>query len=144
MAKLIINPNSITRREVELPRSLLCIGRDPSNDLVLPDAMVSRHHAVVERRSIGLAAIGAGMGVAHGVFYPAFNAVALDEAGARERGKVMALFQAAFNVGASAGAVGFGLLAARAGYPAVFQTAAGCLFVALLLLMASPEGRRSD
>ena len=51
MAKLIINPNSIARREVELPRSLLCIGRDPSNDLVLPDAMVSRHHAVVERRS---------------------------------------------------------------------------------------------
>jgi hypothetical protein len=40
--------------------------------------------------------------------------------------------------------VGFGLLAARAGYPAVFQTAAGCLFVALLLLLASPEGRRSQ
>lgn len=99
--------------------------------------------AVVELRSVGLVAIGAGMGVAHGVFYPAFNAVAVDEAGARERGKVMALFQAAFNVGASGGAVGFGLLAARAGYPAVFQTAAGCLLVALLLLLASPEGRRS-
>ena len=100
--------------------------------------------AVVELRSIGLAAIGVGMGVAHGVFYPAFNAVAMDEVGARERGKVMALFQAAFNVGFSGGAVGFGLLAARAGYPAVFQTAAGCLFVALLLLLASPEGRRSQ
>jgi predicted MFS family arabinose efflux permease len=100
--------------------------------------------AVVELRTIGLAAIGAGMGVAHGVFYPAFNAVAVNEAGARERGKVMALFQAAFNVGFSGGAVGFGLLAARAGYPAVFQTAAGCLLVALLLLLASPEGRRSD
>jgi predicted MFS family arabinose efflux permease len=100
--------------------------------------------AVVELGSIGLVAIGAGMGVAHGVFYPAFNAVAVDEAGARERGKVMALFQAAFNVGASGGAVGFGLLAANAGYPAVFQTAAGCLFLALLLLLASPEGRRPN
>jgi MFS family permease len=99
--------------------------------------------SVVELRAIGLVAIGAGMGVAHGVFYPAFNAVALDEAGARERGKVMALFQAAFNAGFSGGAAGFGLLAARAGYPAVFETAAGCLLVALLLLLASPEGRRS-
>ena len=98
--------------------------------------------AVVELRAIGLAAIGAGMGVAHGVFYPAFNAVAVNEAGARERGKVMALFQAAFNLGFSGGAVGFGLLAARAGYPAVFQVAAGCLLVAFLLLLASPEGRR--
>jgi MFS family permease len=100
--------------------------------------------AVVELRTLGLVAIGAGMGVAHGAFYPAFNALAVEEAGARERGKVMALFQAAFNAGASGGAVGFGLLAARAGYPAVFQMAAGCLLAALLLLLASPEGRRSS
>jgi MFS family permease len=99
--------------------------------------------AVIELRSIGLVAIGAGMGVAHGVFYPAFNAVAVEEAGARERGTVMALFQAAFNIGAGGGAVGYGLLAARAGYPAVFQLAAGCLLMALLLLLASPEGRRT-
>lgn len=50
MAKLIVNPNSPARRETLLPRSLLSIGRDPSNDLVLPDAMVSRRHAVVEFR----------------------------------------------------------------------------------------------
>src|SRR5262245_28577497 len=51
MAKLIVNPTSSSRREIALPRSLLSIGRDPSNDLVLPDAMVSRRHAVVEFRS---------------------------------------------------------------------------------------------
>ena len=51
MAKLIVNPTSSSRREVALPRSLLSIGRDPSNDLVLPDAMVSRRHAVIEFRS---------------------------------------------------------------------------------------------
>jgi uncharacterized RDD family membrane protein YckC len=50
MAKLIVNPTSSSRREIVLPRSLLSIGRDPSNDLVLPDAMVSRRHAVVEYR----------------------------------------------------------------------------------------------
>src|SRR6185295_6578724 len=51
MAKIIVNPTSSSRREVPLPRSLLSIGRDPSNDLVLPDAMVSRRHAVIEFRS---------------------------------------------------------------------------------------------
>lgn len=50
MAKLIINPTSAARREIPLARSLVSIGRDPSNDLVLPDAMVSRRHAVIEYR----------------------------------------------------------------------------------------------
>ena len=51
MAKLILNPTSSTRRELALNRTVLSIGRDPSNDLVLPDAMVSRRHAVVEYRA---------------------------------------------------------------------------------------------
>jgi uncharacterized RDD family membrane protein YckC len=50
MAKLIVNPTSSARREVALARTLLSIGRDPSNDVVLPDAMVSRRHAVIEYR----------------------------------------------------------------------------------------------
>ncbi len=51
MAKLIVNPTSANRREILLSRSMvLTIGRDPSNDLVLADSMVSRRHAVVEHR----------------------------------------------------------------------------------------------
>jgi uncharacterized RDD family membrane protein YckC len=50
MAKLIVNPTSSARREIALARALVSIGRDPSNDLVLPDAMVSRRHAVIEYR----------------------------------------------------------------------------------------------
>lgn len=50
MAKLILNPTSPARRDFPLPRTVLSIGRDPSNDLVLPDAMVSRRHAVIECR----------------------------------------------------------------------------------------------
>jgi uncharacterized RDD family membrane protein YckC/ribosomal protein L40E len=51
-AKLIVNPTSANRREIALSRTtILTIGRDPSNDLVLPDAMVSRRHAVVENRN---------------------------------------------------------------------------------------------
>jgi uncharacterized RDD family membrane protein YckC len=49
--KLIVNPTSSNRREIQLARTtILTIGRDPSNDLVLPDAMVSRRHAVIEHR----------------------------------------------------------------------------------------------
>ena len=50
MAKLVLNPHSPSRRDVPLPRTILSIGRDPSNDLVLPDAMVSRRHALIEYR----------------------------------------------------------------------------------------------
>jgi uncharacterized RDD family membrane protein YckC len=50
LAKLIVNPTSSARREIPLARALLSIGRDPSNDVVLPDAMVSRRHAVIECR----------------------------------------------------------------------------------------------
>jgi predicted MFS family arabinose efflux permease len=97
--------------------------------------------SVVDLERFGLVAIGMGLGLAHGVFYPAFNAVAVERVGPHERGKAMALFQAAFNVGFSGGAFALGLLAARAGYPAVFETAAACVLAALLLLIASPEGR---
>ena len=51
MARLIVNPTSSNRREIPLARTtIVTIGRDPSNDLVLPDAMVSRRHAVIEHR----------------------------------------------------------------------------------------------
>jgi MFS family permease len=91
--------------------------------------------------AVGLAALGASLGLAHGVFYPAFNAVAIESAGVRERGKVMALYQAAFTLGGAAGPLALGHLAARAGYPAVFQAAAACLVAALCVLVLSPEGR---
>ncbi len=52
MARLIVNPSAGSRREILLSHAtILTIGRDPSNDLVLPDAMVSRRHAVIEHRS---------------------------------------------------------------------------------------------
>jgi MFS family permease len=90
----------------------------------------------------GLALLGGALGLSHGVFYPAFNAVAIESTGPRERGKVMALYQAAFQLGGTAGPLAFGLLADRAGYPAVFVAAAATLAVALGVLLASPEGRR--
>lgn len=90
---------------------------------------------------IGLPLLGVGMGIAHGVFYPSFNAVAVGAVALGERGKVMALFQAAFQSGMAVGGLGFGLLASRAGYASVFQAAALGLALALVVLLFSPEER---
>lgn len=49
MAKFVINPKSSSQKDVPL-NSAVSIGRDPSNDLVLSDSMVSRRHAMLERR----------------------------------------------------------------------------------------------
>jgi len=91
-----------------------------------------------------LALFGAGLGLAHGLFYPAYNALALEGMAEHERGKSMGLFQAGFNAGSSCGAFALGELAERAGYPAVFWVAAGCVLIALVLVLVAPEGRRSS
>ena len=49
--RVVTKSKSMASEELDLSRDeILTIGRDPSNDLVLPDAMVSRRHAVVEQR----------------------------------------------------------------------------------------------
>jgi uncharacterized RDD family membrane protein YckC len=50
LAKLILNPTSGARKEIPIGDKVFSIGRDPSNDLVLSDSMVSRRHAIMERR----------------------------------------------------------------------------------------------
>jgi MFS family permease len=89
-----------------------------------------------------LALFGAGLGVAHGLFYPSYNALALEGMAAHERGRTMGLFQAGFNAGTSLGAFALGALAERAGYPMVFFVSGGCAALALVMVVASPEGRR--
>jgi MFS family permease len=90
-----------------------------------------------------LPVFGAALGVAHGLFYPAYNALAVEAVSPHERGKLIGLFQAGFNFGVAAGALALGIVAERAGYPAVFWVAAGCLLFAWLIIFASPETRRS-
>ena len=91
--------------------------------------------------AVGLVPFGLGLGVAHGLFYPAFNAVAVESVGERERGKVMALFQSAFNVGFAGGALALGVLAEHSGFVSVFLAGGACAAAALALLAVSPEGR---
>jgi MFS family permease len=85
--------------------------------------------------TLGLAAVGGAFGLAHGVFYPTFNALAVERSGEHERGKTMALFNGFFNVGYACGVFGLGLVAARIGYPPVFWLGGGsaaCAFGVLL------------
>lgn len=95
-------------------------------------------------QELGLLLIGLGIGLAHGVFYPSFNAVVVAGAKPSMRGKVMGVFQASFQLGSAFGGVIFGVLAAQQGYPPVFITAAGGLVVAWVVLKLAPEGRSAS
>jgi MFS family permease len=84
---------------------------------------------------ISLLLLGAALGLAHGFFYPSYNAMAVEEAGEHERGKIMAIFQGWFSAGGAIGTLGLGLLADTAGYPVVFLVAGAATFGALGVLL---------
>ena len=84
----------------------------------------------------GLFFTGSILGLAHGLFFPALNAVALDHALESERGKSMAAYHGAFNIGFAAGSYLLGFIALAAGYPAIFVIAGVACFMAFLLLVA--------
>ncbi|MCR9093235.1 MAG: MFS transporter [bacterium] len=88
---------------------------------------------------IGLAPIGFGMGLAHGLFYPAYTGSLLAGCPANERGRRMSIIQAGLNGGMGAGGIALGWLAARAGYPIIFVISAGAvLFGAFLITRTLP------
>jgi MFS family permease len=90
--------------------------------------------------------VGLGFGVAHGLFYPSLNAIALAGSPPHERGRILALFTAAFYLG-FAGPSLLGPLADRAGYAPVFwligaTTAAGVALLARSRALAGSGARR--
>lgn len=88
---------------------------------------------------LGLLATGALLGVAHGLFFPALNAVAVELARDDERGRAMAAYNGAFNVGFASGSYLLGHLAIAQGYPAIFWLATGvCAAASLLLFTTRP------
>ena len=97
--------------------------------------------AMVELRALGLLPIGLAVGLAHGVVYPTLNAIAVEGVGEDARGKVMALYNAAFNAGFSGGSLALGVVAERAGYPLVFGLGAAACLLALPLLRSTAPRR---
>jgi len=100
--------------------------------------------AMIALAEVGLAPLGALFGLAHGLFYPTYNAAVVADVGAAERGKVMALFQGWFNAGLAGGSFLLGFVADARGYPTVFCLAALGVFFALgVLLRGRPRQRCS-
>jgi MFS family permease len=90
---------------------------------------------------LGLLVLGLGLGIAHGLFYPAFTAIILTNCPAAERGRRMAIIQAGLNIGIAISGIVLGWIAAQWGYPAIFQLAAAALLIGGYLIARDPERR---
>ena len=89
--------------------------------------------------TLGLLLTGGLLGIAHGMFFPAFNAVAVDFALESERGKAMAAYNGAFNIGFAAGSYLLGYIAIATSFPTIFLISAVICAVAFVLLVS--QGR---
>lgn len=96
--------------------------------------------------SLGLALTGALLGIAHGIFFPALNAVAVEFSAENERGKAMGAYNTAFNLGFASGSYLLGHVAIMTGYPTVFVIAAATCVTACAVLAstAAPGSRRTS
>lgn len=83
---------------------------------------------------IGLLVLGLGIGISHGLFYPAYTGVVLEGCAPAERGRHIALLQAGLYVGIGLGGVALGAIAARFGYPAIFVLGSAMLVGAFALI----------
>src|SRR6185295_587071 len=88
--------------------------------------------------------LGALMGLAHGLFFPAFNAIVIEATRPEARGRMVTIFTAAFYGGSALGTLPLGVLAQAVGYAWVFVVGAALTFVAGGVLLFSRElGARS-
>ncbi len=87
------------------------------------------------------AVCGALFGLAHGLLYPALNAIAVSATPPHERGRILAIFTGSFSLGLWLWPTTLGFVAARFGYPAVFVIASVATLAAAVGLARSPELR---
>ncbi len=85
-----------------------------------------------------LEAIGATMGLAQGVFYPVFNALAVEGVEIEKRGSMMALYHGGFNGGIAAALLLGGGVSMHFGYPGLFVASALITLGAAMRLWQQP------
>jgi MFS family permease len=85
-----------------------------------------------------LVPLGAALGVAHGLLYPALNALAIEHAPAARRGSMMTLFSGAFSAGFAVCMVVFGALAEVSSYRTVFVVSGVLTALSLIALARVP------
>jgi MFS family permease len=83
--------------------------------------------------ALALVAAGLLFGTAQGVVYPTLNAFAIDQSEPGQLGRVQTLYNGAFNLGTTAGSMGFGAVANAWGHRSAFVCAAGAAAVALVV-----------
>jgi predicted MFS family arabinose efflux permease len=79
-------------------------------------------------------AYGLAFGAAHGVLYPTLNTQAVHVAPEGARGRVIALYGGAFNVGVALATLAWGRIASSLGFPAIFIGAAVAAVTSALVL----------
>ena len=75
------------------------------------------------------------MGLAQGVYYPVFNALAIESVPVHQRGSMMALYHGGFNAGLALASLLGGAFAERFGYMALFFLCGGLTALASLVLL---------
>jgi len=88
-------------------------------------------------RPAGIPVVGAMLGIAHGMFFPAFNALVLGRVPGYERGTLLAVFTGAFYGGMALGVWVFGAIAELVGYRVVFGASSVIVAAAGVLLLTS-------
>ncbi len=78
--------------------------------------------------------VGATMGLAHGIAYPALTALGIERADANSRGMVVSFVHGAFNGGHALFAITLGMMATTRGYPPTFWLAGAITLSGALLL----------
>jgi MFS family permease len=96
---------------------------------------VLAHQPVGERNG----RLGLGLGVAHGLLYPALNALLVASTPVGARGVVMTSYNGAFNLGFAMSVVSFGAIAENAGFPSIFLLAGLATFTGVLTLALIPQ-----
>jgi MFS family permease len=84
--------------------------------------------------------VGAGLGLSHGLLYPAINALAAEGVPRARRGAVMSYFFGCFNAGFAVWVLGFGLIAKSYGYPLVFLATGVLAWTAIAFLPKKVPG----
>lgn len=102
---------------------------------LVPYSLVVAYVAVAGPTS--LVAIGAVFGFAHGVFFPALNALAIETTLVPERGRLLTVFAGTFNLGAWGGAAALGPVVEAFGYAFVFAIGAASAAAALVVIARS-------
>ena len=93
--------------------------------------------------SVRLALPGGLLGIAHGMFFPALNGVAVEYALESERGKAMAAYNGAFSVGFAAGSYRLGYLAILTSFPTIFLISTVICAVAFTPLVSKRPAQNS-